>query len=709
MKSLIAGIAPVRVNRLPLVLVSASMWTLGIGPLHAEEATTLPTVTVTATRGEASIASIPGSVQVIEAEEIKRQSGAGRKVADVLATLVPGLAPSSGTMTNYGQSLRGRNVLVLIDGVPQNASRDNYRQLNSIAPESIERVEVVSGASSLYGAGATGGMINIITKRNKGQDLAFSSRVGITADKDFHGDGMAYELFQSATGRKGAFDWYLSGDFVKRGGQFDALGQRIPQDTSQGSEMDTRNHDLTARFGFDFSPDRRLTLGLQEFQDKQRSDYGFQAVAGEARAVSGLDLDDQPKTLNRAVNLNYTDRAFFGQRLQAESYWRHNEALFYPDRPRKKAGITATDSRATVYGLRLAMESQLPSFSGIQGTLTYGGDYEREQLTQDGRQYTVKGLVYTPTGRTLELGPDMTTQTRALFLQSAWEMQDWTLRAGVRRQWIDSNVKDSVAYGDIQATGVGNILPGGKLKYNATLYNLGVVRHLSDAQDVFVNFSQGFTLPDIQRFLRDVRSDYDIQQLNSQALKVDSYEIGWRGAWDAVQASLTAYRNNSDVTQFYDAKDRVLRLINQKERVSGVEASLDVNVARAWKVGGSYAYTKGATKQNGSWTALPATRIAPPKFTAYVSYAPGTYSVRLQGVRVGGYDAAARDKNGRETVGYTLLDLLASVELPKGRVDVGVYNLTNRDYYSVFMQANARAPWPRAQGRTVAVSYSLDW
>lgn len=126
-------------------------------------------------------------------------------------------------------------------------------------------------------------------------------------------------------------------------------------------------------------------------------------------------------------------------------------------------------------------------------------------------------------------------------------------------------------------------------------------------------------------------------------------------------------------------------------------------------MGGSYAYTKGATKQKGSWTALPATRIAPPKFTAYVSYAPGTYSVRLQVVRVGGYDTAARDKNGRETVGYTLLDLLASVELPKGRVDVGVYNLTNRDYYSVFMQANARAPWPRAPGRTVAVSYSLDY
>ncbi|WP_352260399.1 TonB-dependent receptor, partial [Psychrobacter sp. TB55-MNA-CIBAN-0194] len=77
------------------------------------------------------------------------------------------------------------------------------------------------------------------------------------------------------------------------------------------------------------------------------------------------------------------------------------------------------------------------------------------------------------------------------------------------------------------------------------------VYHLTDNQDVFVNFSQGFSLPDIQRFLRDVSSKYDIQDLNAQALKVDSYELGWRGDWDKWQASVTAYENTSDVTQFY--------------------------------------------------------------------------------------------------------------------------------------------------------------
>lgn len=127
-----------------------------------------PTV-VSATRTEATIASIPGSVQVIDEQQIREQSGAGRRVSDILGQLVPGIAPSSGGMSNFGQTLRGRNVLVLIDGVSQNATRDNFRQLNSISPSSIERIEVVSGASSVYGAGASGGIINIITKRNQGR------------------------------------------------------------------------------------------------------------------------------------------------------------------------------------------------------------------------------------------------------------------------------------------------------------------------------------------------------------------------------------------------------------------------------------------------------------------------------------------------------------------------------------------------------------
>lgn len=688
-------------------------------PIHGQESAStamashdtrrLEEVVVTASRVESSIASIPGSVQVIKGQEIDQQTGAGTKVTDLLGTLVPGLTPSSGTMTNYGQTLRGRNALILIDGVPQNASRDTFRQLNSISPESIERVEVISGASSLYGAGATGGMINLITKRNQGQNLALQSKLGVTAGKKLNAEGLAYELFQSATGKKDQFDWYLSGNWVKRGAQYDANGNRIPQDTSQGSEMDTSSHDLVARLGYRFSKDRKLTLGLQRFVNEQDTEYGYQDVGGEARAVEGLQLDEQPRTANHAVNLNYSDKGFQGHELQVESYWRKQEARFYPDRPRRRAGLTATTSDVEVMGLRAAVNTVLPIVEGVDSILTWGLDFEHEDLKQDGKQYTRQGLVYTPTGRILELGPDIQTNTMALFAQSSWYMGPWTLRGGVRQQWMKSNVKDSISYGDIQLTGAGNVLPGAKLKYDATLFNIGAVRSLGDAQEVFLNFSQGFTLPDLQRFLRDALSTFDVRTLSSQALKVNSIELGWRGNWERLQGNATLFHNTSSVTQYYDAKDRVLRLKNQKERVRGFETGLAYALGGAWRIGGSYAYTRGETQEEGRWINLPATRIAPQKLTAFVDYRQGGYDIRLQTVNLRDYTAAERDQNGRAIQGYTLVDLLGSIKLPKGRLDVGVYNLTNRDYHSVFMQANANAPWPKAQGRTVSLKYAIDW
>jgi iron complex outermembrane receptor protein len=674
------------------------------GPLNIQA------TVISATRSEASIASIPGSVQVIDEQQIREQSGAGRRVSDIIGQLVPGLAPSSGGMSNFGQTLRGRNMLVLIDGVSQNATRDNFRQLNSVAPASIERIEVISGASSLYGAGASGGIINIITKRNQGQEVAYSSKLGLTSGNKLTNNGLAYELFQSATGRKEALDWYVSADWTQRNDQYDGNGNRIPQDTSQGSNMDTGTYDLQGRFGYELDADRKLSLSLQDYKDQQDTRYTKAPNnRAYAEAIKGLKLGDQPYTHNQAINLNYTDADFYGQGLQLESYWRRADALFFPDLSRGKAGISDNNSVQDVYGLRAAIDTALPAIGSTSGNLVWGADFDNERSRQRGSQYTLDGLSYSKTGTTYELGPDIETTTRSLFGQLSWDLGDWTLRGGVRREWIETEVADSIAYGEIVQTGRRATLPGDTLKYNATLYNLGAVYHLSENQDVFANFSQGFSLPDIQRFMRDVNSDFDIQSLNAQAIKVDSYELGWRGSWDQWQADVTLYENTSDVTQFYDANDRVLRLINQKERVRGIENSLAYRVTAHWSVGGTYAWAKGETKQNGKWIDLPATRISPAKTTVFVGYQEDDYSLRLQGMRLANYDAAEKDNNGRKIDGYTLIDLLGSVQLPVGRLEGGMYNLTNRTYQNLFTQANARAPYANAQGRTLSLSYAVDW
>ena len=67
--------------------------------------------------------------------------------------------------------MRGRDVMIMIDGVSQNGSRDVARQLNSISPGMIERIEVLSGATSIYGSGSTGGLLillrNVLIRLNQ--------------------------------------------------------------------------------------------------------------------------------------------------------------------------------------------------------------------------------------------------------------------------------------------------------------------------------------------------------------------------------------------------------------------------------------------------------------------------------------------------------------------------------------------------------------
>lgn len=127
---------------------------------------------VTATKSEMKTLDVPASVEVIDREKIEN-SGAG-SAFEVLKNGIGLMSHSQsvngtamGTMTSR-IVIRGveNGTLVLVDGVRMNM--DGKYNLENIPAESIERIEVVRGGGSvLYGSEATGGVINIITKKNK--------------------------------------------------------------------------------------------------------------------------------------------------------------------------------------------------------------------------------------------------------------------------------------------------------------------------------------------------------------------------------------------------------------------------------------------------------------------------------------------------------------------------------------------------------------
>lgn len=131
----------------------------------------LDAVIVTASRFEDSTSVLSAGTTVITAEQI-RGSGASdineaiRKIGGVLGRQsLNGSSDSALDLRGFGTTSE-QNLVVMVDGVRLSEIDLSNALMSSIPVDSVERIELARGGSSvLYGNGATGGTIHIITKR----------------------------------------------------------------------------------------------------------------------------------------------------------------------------------------------------------------------------------------------------------------------------------------------------------------------------------------------------------------------------------------------------------------------------------------------------------------------------------------------------------------------------------------------------------------
>lgn len=720
------------------------------------EVKSLAPIVVTATRSAKSISEIAGTVYSIDHAEIEKQANAGKSTADILGLLVPSLTPNTGTTSNYGMTMRGRVVQYMIDGIPQTGSRDGSRQLNSILPSMIERIEVVSGASSIYGSGATGGIINIITKKAGDAPLSFETKVGITSGDNFKSDAMAYEASQSISFNQDALKGTLGIGYAKRGEIQDSHGDRIGPETAQTDRQDTQTIDVNGQLTWSISDAQNLTVGAQYYNDEQDSDYApdygpglavlFRGATPSLKALKGLQLDDQPRTKRWSTHAQYNHNDLLGQNLTLEAYYRKEQgrwfptALILPHQQLPGGGVPVVMQSNTdidIWGSRLALQKDF-QIAEKSLELSYGLDFENEKNGQDGQMYDTNtfiasnGLSYKPT-KVYAMGPDVRVSKLGAFLQGNYELTDrFNIQAGVRHERIDSDVSDSTPYpesivADLNPSYQALNLKGGEIKHNATLFNLGGVYHLTDQQQIFANFSQGFSMPDVQRMLRDVPASFVVTSNNIDPIKVNNYELGWRlQEKNGLNLGLTAFYNDSDKSvKFNGAPNYNIEVIDTDERIYGLEGNVKYAVSDWWNVGGTIAYTRGQFKNIlGDWQELDAVRVAPLKGTVFSEWQfADDINLRVQTLAIGGTDKAAKDyvnptndRNSRkpaEIKGYAVMDVITSAKAGPGTLGFGVYNVWNTDYKTVFSQAVAPTYGAisslAAQGRTYGLSYTLKY
>lgn len=173
-----------------LTLLSTSI-ALILSPLSAIANTTdspteptvaLDDVVITATRSPTKIQNTLAQTIVLTEQDLQRHQG--QSVLDVLKTQVGISHYTNGGMGKVSNLyLRGydsKSILVLIDGIRYASLSTGTPALSLLPSDHIERIEILHGASgsSIYGADAVGGVIQIFTKKGSTNGNTISATLG---------------------------------------------------------------------------------------------------------------------------------------------------------------------------------------------------------------------------------------------------------------------------------------------------------------------------------------------------------------------------------------------------------------------------------------------------------------------------------------------------------------------------------------------------
>jgi vitamin B12 transporter len=201
-------------------------------------------VVVTATRVETPARELGVAVSVVPGEDLRTYLYPS---VDEALRMLPGLdvrrSGSPGRTSSIG--IRGatpNQIQVLVDGVRVKSPTTGLADLSDLTPDLIERIEVIRGPqSTLYGADAMGGVVNVITKRGRGP---FGASLSV--------EGGNYDTFVTRGAASGTWklvDYALGGSHVQTGGQFD--------------NDDARTNSVNGRVGVTLPRDSHASFALR--------------------------------------------------------------------------------------------------------------------------------------------------------------------------------------------------------------------------------------------------------------------------------------------------------------------------------------------------------------------------------------------------------------------------------------------------------------
>lgn len=368
---------------------------------------------VTATRTPVKEFDTQANITVIDRKtlEDKHYTDLGDALKDVPGVNLQNYGASGENYTSNRLYINGStNIVVLIDGMRANV---NGSVSSVLSPsefsnlDTVDRIEVLKGsASTLYGADAVGGVINIITRKAEPGVKTTISAIGGSYDKQ------TYKLMNR--GNIDGLYWMVSAQKNKMGDFKDGRGNKIIH------EVDSEAYNVSV--GKKFGENSDVSFNYSKY----RSDY-------DRPNNGGLKMTEHAKGYkdNEKFSLRW-DRKFNDHVSNVVNLYRNNNFLHdNSNRPGSK----------WVMDLSTLGFSEQINYKNAGNSITAGFDYYQDRVND--YSSTSYGSTDAYQGKHLT--------NRAWFLQDNWEFaKGWNLTPGIRytnTSEFGSNTSKSIALG----------------------------------------------------------------------------------------------------------------------------------------------------------------------------------------------------------------------------------------------------------------------
>ncbi|MBA3582658.1 MAG: TonB-dependent receptor [Gammaproteobacteria bacterium] len=608
------------------------------------QSSALPETIVSALRTESATTYLPASFTVIDRAAILASN------AVTLDQILLGRAgisvtnPGTGAvidMRGFGESA-GSNVLVLIDGRRLNNTDIAAPDLNTIALDDVERIEIIEGsAGTVYGDQAVGGVINIITR--KADALRAYAKVGVGA----------YNTYQADVGASQQWGFY---------GLRVNASDRHTDGYREHSKVDETFVSVRNEFTFESFG------GLLEYQGAEQK----QQTAG---ALSEDDAKSSPR-------ISYED--FENDYINSNTDTGHAQVwLGFAEHFRAQLDVTRARDEQVF----------LQNFSGcalFSSCTTDPGNSLREQNTVnpqiEARYQLSAGELVSALGFERidsdyksfipssfgDFDRSNQQQTESLYSNTVIPVLPMLgVTVGLRTAKVDDELTDATDYPD-----------GLKHDDSVTVYSLGATLRPIESLKLFVRFDQNYRFAKVD--------EQAFTALGSNGLEVqtgDTWELGAQWQSDVLYVKSSAYlldlQNeiafdpSADSGGFFPGANVNF---DETRRVGGT-LELGVNATSALSFVGAYTLTK-AEFRSGVFAGNDVSGVPENVIRGAVNYQLADVSLSFETKRIGKQYLPGDNDNAADPLsGYNVSNFTLNYSVNQWNLGLRIDNLFNAQYY----------------------------